>query len=478
MLSKPGKFDFMKLNTSPDVLIIGGGINGIGIARELAFRGVSVLLVEKNDLCSGTSSQSSKLVHGGIRYLEHGDFSLVADACRERYYLTQIAPHLVSIQPFILPIYKSDKRTPWMIRIGLVLYELLALNRRLGHNHMMPIADALLKEPLLRSEGLVGAAEYFDGKMDDARLGIELAMQARTLGAQILTYTPVIACESSATPSAALDIDGTVVTITPKIIVNAAGPWADQILSMTGRQGDRILKPTQGIHLITRPLVSTHALLISAASDNRVLFVIPHGNYSIVGTTDTPYSGDPDWVRADTDDIRYLITEIERVFNINIVPSDIYATFSGLRPLVNSPQDNPAKMSRDHHLIRHTDTFFSIIGGKYTTFRSMSEDVAKAVMHSLGIPFSKSTKNLKLPQGSEPTVRYCIKHEFARHIGDYLRRRTDSFFKEGNGLDRVADVAREFADVLGWTDAQVTDEIESYRDQVQLMHTEIERAWG
>jgi glycerol-3-phosphate dehydrogenase len=463
---------------TPDVLIIGGGINGIGIARELAFRGVSVLLVEKGDLCSGTSSQSSKLVHGGIRYLEHGDFSLVADACRERYYLTQIAPHLVSIQPFILPIYKTDKRRPWMIRIGLALYELLALHRRLGHNHMMSVADALLKEPLLRPEGLIGAAEYFDGKMDDARLGIELAMQARSMGAQILTYTPVVACQSLPVPSATLDIDGNLVTITPKVIVNAAGPWADQILAMTGRQGDRILKPTQGIHLVTRPLVSTHALLISAASDNRVLFVIPHGDYSIVGTTDTPYSRDPNSVRAGADNIRYLVSEIERVFNIKIVPSDIYATFAGLRPLVNSTQDNPAAMSRDHHLIRHTDHFFSIIGGKYTTFRSMSEDVARAVMHSLGVPFLKSTRELALPQGPLPTVEYCIDYEFARHVTDYLRRRTDAFFRQGNGLDILESVARKFGDKLGWTEAQVANEIQEYRDDVQRMHTEIERSWG
>ena len=464
-------------NLNPDVLIIGGGINGIGIARELAFRGVSVILAEKNDLCSGTSSQSSKLVHGGIRYLEHGDFSLVADACRERYFLTQVAPHLVSVQPFILPIYRDDKRRPWMIRIGLFLYELLALHRGLGHNHMMKVSDALLTEPLLRSEGLIGAAEYFDGKMDDARLGIELAMQARSLGAQILTYTPVVECQSLPVPSATLDIDGTLVTINPKVIVNAGGPWADQILAMTGRQGDRILRPTQGIHLVTRPLVSTHALLISAASDNRVLFVIPHGGYSIGGTTDTPYSGDPNSVRAGADDIRYLVSEIERVFNIKIVPSDIYATFAGLRPLVNSTQDNPAAMSRDHHLIRHTDTFFSIIGGKYTTFRSMSEDVARAVMHSLGVPFSKSTRELKLPQGPSPTVEYCIDYEFARHVTDYLRRRTDAFFRQGNGLDILESVARIFGEKLGWTEGQVAEEMKSYRDQVQLMHTEIEQAW-
>jgi glycerol-3-phosphate dehydrogenase len=230
--------------------------------------------------------------------------------------------------------------------------------------------------------------------------------------------------------------------------------------------------------------VSTHALLISAASDNRVLFVIPHGDYSIVGTTDTPYSGSPDSVTATAPDIQYLMNEVERVFDLKLTRSDIYATFAGLRPLANSVQDTPAAISRDHELIRHSESFFSIIGGKYTTFRSMSEDAAKAIMKRLSLPFLNSTRTLPLGPGPflnhedrltrlSESVRHSIANEFACHISDYLRRRTDAFFRKGNGLEIVDEVAAIFAEVLQWTPEQTAAETEAYRNQVATMHAEI-----
>lgn len=475
----------MTVTTTPDVLIIGGGINGIGIARELAFRGISVVVVEKNDLCSGTSSQSSKLVHGGIRYLEHGNFSLVADACVERYRLINNAPHLVVAQPFYIPIYKTDRRRPWIIRMGLYLYELLSIGHRIGHNKMVSIAEAMNHEPRLQSNDLIGVAEYYDGKMDDARLGIETAIQAHAFGTQFLTYATVTAIDSR-TRTVDVDREGHCVRFTPKVIVNAAGPWADSILRMAGPNNSPLLRMTKGSHITTKPIVSNHALLISAASDNRVIFVIPHEGYTLIGTTDTPYSGDPSSAEADASDIRYLVDEVRRVCDVQLQPDDIYSSFAGIRPLVASTADTPAAISRDHRFIDHGNGMFTMTGGKYTTFRSMSEDAAKAICRVLGQPFRQSTTELKLPyrppltwppQSIRTNVHTAIGEEFASQLLDIMRRRSDLFFKHGNGLDKVDLIATEMATFLGKDTAWIDTQIAGYRSLIAKMRATITAAF-
>ncbi|NBV82823.1 FAD-dependent oxidoreductase, partial [bacterium] len=304
-----------------------------------------------------------------------------------------------------------------------------------------------------------------------------------------LTHTPVIGCHIAPNPEVNVLTDGTERTFTPRIVINAAGPWADSILGMTGISKTPLLKPTLGIHLVTRPLALTHALLISAASDNRVIFVIPHDGYSIVGTTDTPFDRSPDTAAAGVSDIQYLVAEVQRVFNVSLGPSDIYATFAGLRPLLRSSATTTAAMSRDHALIRHTANFMSIVGGKYTTFRSMAEEVATAIMMGLDRPFSGTTRGLHLPVGPFPTpetrrrsvvdsARYCIRNEFARHLSDFLRRRTDYFFRQGNGLEVVELVADVFASELGWSIDEKVRELSSYRQSIGDMHQQIYDAFN
>ncbi|NBV41355.1 hypothetical protein EBR96_01100 [bacterium] len=215
--------------------------------------------------------------------------------------------------------------------------------------------------------------------------------------------------------------------------------------------------------------------------------MIPHEEYSIVGTTDTPYSGSPDSVYATAEDIRYLISEVERVFETTLSGDDIYATFVGLRPLANTDQSTPGAISRDHQIVTHSSRLLSIVGGKYTTFRSMSEHMAKAVMERLGKPMRDSTVTIKLPMNKYPTnesrladipgsVRYAVQHEFARHVMDYMRRRTHAFFRKGNGLDIVDAVARELGEVLNWSQTQIAAESDHYREVVEAMHLEIRAA--
>jgi len=471
---------------SPDVLIIGGGINGISIARELAFRGVSVCVVEQSDLCSGASSASSKLLHGGIRYLEHGNLALVADACRERYFWVRNAPHIVSIQPFYIPVYARDIRKPWMVRIGLALYEWLSLGRRIGHNRMIDIDQAIRIEPSLNTTDLVGVAEYFDGKMDDSRLGIECAMQARSLGASFLTYSQVTA----------IDLHRKLVTvssgsveriITPKVILNTTGPWANLIAGRVHPSGGPIVQPTKGVHITTKPIVSSHALLISAQSDNRVIFVIPHDSYSLIGTTDTLYTGDPSHVQPTAEDIRYLINEVRRVSTVPLGVTDIYSAYAGLRPLAASQADSPAKMSRDHRLVAHGDQFYSMVGGKYTTCRSMAEEAAKVILSELRMPWFGSTKDLPLP----PTVSFestpvelrdewistVVQDQFVSTLDDVMRRRSQLFFTKGNGDDVAESIAARLAEALGRDSDWMDDQVATYRQKIAAMRSVIEAAF-
>jgi glycerol-3-phosphate dehydrogenase len=389
-----------------DALIIGGGINGAGIARDLAMRGVRVALVEKGDFASGTSSASTKLVHGGLRYLERFDFRLVFESCRERRILQTIAPHLVRPLPFFIPVYKGDPRSLLTIRAGMTLYDLLALFRNTGRHTILSADEAIRSEPALQGEGLVGAARYWDCRMDDARLCLENILAAAEAGAEVFNYMTVTSLvkRGGKVCGARLrdGIDGQEREVEAAVIINATGPWLDRLCALDGDDAVK-LRTTRGTHiLVPRINCGGEALYLTAGRDDRLFFVLPWGELSLIGTTDVDDRRDPDNVTPTEDDIAYLLGEAKRHLRIpELKRHDIVASFAGLRPLVAEEEMKATRTSREHRIYSSPSGLLSIGGGKYTTYRAVAEEVSHRVMELLGSPQSPSlTARTLLPGGA------------------------------------------------------------------------------
>lgn len=380
-----------RLDQSFDLLIIGGGITGAGAARDAARRGLKVCLVEQDDLASGTSSRSSKLVHGGLRYLEQGEFSLVFEAVSERRILMDIAPHLVNPLGFVFPVYKSSRRGVFTVNVGMWLYDGLSLFRSPKiHKNMSrkAIAEA---EPLLRQEGLKGAPLYYDCATDDARLTLENALDAAAAGAVIATHCRVVGL----TRGAGGRIDGARVrdlmtgheqSVSAAAVINATGPWSDRTRNLGSGGSERRLRPTKGIHIVvpTERLAVQHAVVCFHPEDGRVLFAIPWGDRTYIGTTDTDYPGDPAEVCADADDVDYLIDATNHYFpSAKLGRADVVSTWAGVRPLIaEESSGNESSVSREHDIRVDQDGLITIAGGKLTTYRKMAGEV---VDKSLGL---------------------------------------------------------------------------------------------
>jgi glycerol-3-phosphate dehydrogenase len=418
-------------NRDYDLLIVGGGINGAGAAREAAGRGLSVLLVDQADYGFGASSRSTKLLHGGLRYLEHRDFGLVAESLKERRILTEIlAPHLTRPWPFLVPVYAGDQRPAWLIRAGLWIYDLLALRgHSLIHWHRwLGRGQALAKAPLLGAEGLRGAAEYWDCQMDDARLVLENLQDAQRMGAKAINYCSLKSAhllgEGGVRVRLRDEEAGQEAEARARLLVLAAGAWTDDACRRLGLPAMKRVRPTKGIHLVTRRLLDRHALLVPARSDGRVFFVIPwelEGRpASLIGTTDTDFSGDPAHLRAEEDEIAYLLGETTRVLpQAGITRVDVWATYAGLRPLSAPPPDrsaNPGQVSREHTFWEEPG-LLAVTGGKYTTYRALCQSLVERAALRLGAslapPFSAATA---LP-GAPRSPAEC-----APHLGEHLER--------------------------------------------------------
>lgn len=389
-----------------DALIIGGGINGGGIARDLALRGLKVALVEKSDFAAGTSSASTKLVHGGLRYLENFDFRLVFEACRERYLLQRIAPHLVKPLPFCIPVYHGDARPLWMVRAGLTLYDLLALFRNTHPHRILTPKKALEGAPALQPEGLRGAALYWDCRMDDARLVLENILAAADAGAAVANYAQVTGLlhrEGRLTGAMVRDGEsGQEYKIQARMVVNATGPWLDRVRQLDGEHTP-VLRTTRGSHILV-PRIDTggEALYLASGRDNRLFFVIPWGDeMSMVGTTDVDFQGDPDTVWPVEDDIRYLLDEAARhLRGTRLTRGCVVNAFAGLRPLVQDDRVGASQVSREHQVYDSRSGMLSVAGGKYTTYRAVAEQTGKMVCTRLGIaPGRSRTAKEPLPGG-------------------------------------------------------------------------------
>jgi glycerol-3-phosphate dehydrogenase len=377
-----------------DVVVIGGGITGAGIARDAALRGLKVALFEKGDYASGTSSKSSKLVHGGLRYLEHGEIGLVFESVSERRIQTRVAPHLVRPLPFLIPIYKGVKPGLEIMNVGLWIYDSLALFRapRL-HKTFRGTRAALALEPQLRPEGLRGALEYYDCATDDARLVVENAIDAVALGASCHTYTEVLRFERDANRR----ITGVVVrdrihdktwTVNCRVAVLAAGAWTDEMIDRFEIPvGRPLLRRTKGVHVVLprEKLPLARAITLISPVDGRVMFAIPWRERSVLGTTDTDFTGSADEVAADADDVKYLCDSGNGYFpGADLKPSDVIATWAGLRPLIAAPPNvDESDVSREHEVFSRNDGLVIIAGGKLTTYRRMARQAVNTTIKLL-----------------------------------------------------------------------------------------------
>jgi len=390
---------------SYDVVIIGGGMAGAGVARDLALRGVSVVLLEKLDFASGTTSRSSKLVHGGLRYLELFDFGLVRESLRERDRLGRLAPHLVRPLPFLVPIYRESSRGLVKVRIGLTLYDWLTPGRRDRERYrILSTVDTLSLESRIRSDGLRGAGYYLDDLLVyPERLCLENVLSACRHGARAFNYAEVEeVLRDGAGAVAGVRVrdllSERVVTLHARVVVNAAGPWVDRIRARAGVQerGGRIVRTTKGIHCLLPRL--TERAIYHSTGDDRMIFVIPWRDFSLVGTTDSDFEGDLDRLHATGDEVRYLLDEVRRaVPDARVSPEHVAYTYAGVRPLSFEEGKRASDVSRAHAVIaEERGTFLSITGTKLTCFRSLAEEVGDQVMRTLARPTPSRTRTLTL----------------------------------------------------------------------------------
>jgi glycerol-3-phosphate dehydrogenase len=518
-----------------DLLIIGGGINGCGILRDAALRGFRAALVEKGDFASGTSSKSSKLIHGGLRYLEQMQFGLVHEACRERWILLKIAPHLVRPLPFLIPIYRGDARGRMTIHAGMMLYDLMALFRNTKRHRMLSTEDVYGLEPDLARSGLTGGALYYDCRMDDVRLCLENVFSAGEAGATAANYAEavsVIKRDGRITGAVVRDrLTGETFEVLSRKVINATGPWTDGVTRMDAPDASARLRPTKGVHVVVPQLTGEHALLISARRDGRVFFVIPQQGYSLIGTTDTFYDGDPDAVDVQPEDIRYLLEEAGRVLpESGLGAEHVVASFAGLRPLLTAPGEE-SKLSREHAIYESPSGLLTVAGGKYTTYRQIAEEVvdriAKGAALSSRVPCTTASTplfgghvgnvevfeaeasrsaaaefglgpdimvNLLQSYGTRyrevlallydddagreriapgrpeivAQIRYGVQQEMARTLSDFLRRRTHLALSEANGADTARRVAAVLGRYLRWDDEQTDQQVRDYLDEMNL----------
>ncbi|MDW7991302.1 MAG: glycerol-3-phosphate dehydrogenase/oxidase [Anaerolineae bacterium] len=509
-----------------DVLVIGGGITGVAIARDAAMRGFRTALVEKGDFAVGTSSRSTRLVHGGIRYLEYREFRLVFDACTERRILRQIAPRLVRPLAFLFPLYAGQRPPAWKLRLGLLLYDALSLFRNVQMHRWLSPQEAARREPLIGGRGLLGAGRYYDAQVDDARLTLAMARAAHLHGAVVANYAPVVGLiKAGGRIVGAQVVDartGREIEVRARIVVNATGVWTDRIRALDDPQARPMLRPTKGIHLLIPRdrLYTRHALIFTSPRDGRHMFVIPWKDFAFIGTTDTDYEVSwttplPIW-----SDVEYLLESVNHLVpGARITESDIISTWAGLRPLIAAP-GHPSAVSRTHVIVESPSGLLTITGGKLTTARRMAEELTDWVQRRLAeqgiyarsgcrtreplegaqieavemeVPDDRVARHLTETYGGdarwilgyleenpalgEPIVPglpyllaealYAIGHEMALTLSDVLIRRTHVIYEaRDGGLSRARTVAGVMAPRLGWDEAEIERQLADYAAQV------------
>ncbi|MBI4588879.1 MAG: glycerol-3-phosphate dehydrogenase/oxidase [Candidatus Rokubacteria bacterium] len=443
-----------------DVLVIGGGMAGAGVARDLALRGASVALFDKGDFGWGTTSRSSKLIHGGLRYLELFDFGLVRESLRERETLGRLAPHLIRPLPFLIPIYHGSSRGLIKVRIGLTLYDWLTPGKATDHYRVIRPEAALALEPEIRAEDLRGAGLYFDDLLlSPERLCLENVLSARRHGAKAFNYVQV---EEVLTGPKGIEglrvrdlLTDQVRAMRGRVVVNAAGPWVDRIRELAGirDRGPRLIRATKGIHGLL-PRLTEHAVYLPT-KDERMIFVIPWREFSLVGTTDTDFDGNPDRLWATKDEVTYLLGEVRRVLpDQRVAAANVVYTYAGVRPLTYEEGKSPSKVSRQHRVWAEGSggRFLTITGTKLTCFRSLAEEAANLAMARLGRQAPARTARLTLDGADEHVGRSIEVRAWMDVSGELaatgLPRETLEMLVAtyGRNYVRILDLARKLPD--------------------------------
>lgn len=398
-----------------DVLVIGGGITGAGVALDAAARGYSVALVEKADFASGTSSKSTKLAHGGIRYLAHFDFALVREALVERGLLVRHAPFLVRPLPFVLPLYEHARWPAGLpvtlptssglgsvLDVGLWLYDVMAGRLNVARHRRISTKEALMRVPMLRGVGLKGAFVYYDAQTNDAQLTITVLRTAAQHGAVVTNYTEVTGFTRAKGKLSGTRVRDVLTndefTVSARHIINAAGVFAGRVAALTGEESKVAIEPSKGIHLVVvreRLGIGECGVVLPETDDGRILFVIPWGVRAVIGTTDTGV-GDLDDPQATPEDIAYLLRHVNRFMEVGLRSDDILSVYAGYRPLLKSRGVRAADLSRTHVVVQENNGMVSIVGGKLTTYRRMAQDAIDVVARRDGRPISHPTRQLLL----------------------------------------------------------------------------------
>ena len=371
-----------------DVVIIGGGINGAGIARDAAMRGLKVLLIEKGEVGQGTTVASTRLIHGGLRYLEHFEFGLVRESLREREILLRIAPQLVRPLAMTIPIYKHSKRGRLTIRAGMILYDLLSWGKSLPSHRMLSRNETLNRWPGLNPEGLAGSALYYDAQVEfPERLVMANVLSAREFGAEVLTHTRVTKLVVEDGRVSGVEFTNEVAEA--GVIINAAGPWIDLVLERVAVKSPKLIGGTKGSHLVVPPFpgAPSNAIYLEARSDGRPIFIIPWNKLYLIGTTDVRFEGDPDDVRCEQWEIDYLLSETNLALpGAHLTRNSIVDTYSGVRPLPVTSDKDEQSITRRHFIRQHPQlpNLLSIVGGKLTTYRSLAEECVDRIFQKLG----------------------------------------------------------------------------------------------
>jgi glycerol-3-phosphate dehydrogenase len=483
-----------------DLLVIGGGITGCGAARDAAMRGLKVALFERDDFASGTSGRSSRLIHGGIRYLEQGQLHLVHESIRERQTLLRIAPHLVKPLAFTWPIYRGARVGKVKLSAGLLVYQLMAAGRSRRHL-TLNAAETVAREPCLKGPGLTGGAVYYDACTDDALLTVANALAARENGASIVSHTRVIDLvrERGKAVGAVVkpQYGGEAYEVRARVIVNATGVWEN---SFSTDERARRRRGSKGVHIsVARERVGNRdAVTLISPVDGRVMFCLPAGPQSIIGTTDTWTNESPETIHASFDDVDYLLRSANAYFpRAQLTRDDVVSAWAGIRPLAIAATTNPSVVSREHSILADRLGVINVTGGKLTTYRSMAAEIVDLVQRSLGqkrqraatdrteLPGADRAKQIARLQGedeshSTPLVEalpytgahlvYGARVEMAQTLSDLLIRRTHLAFEtRDHGLSIARRAAEIVAPLLGWDDRTKSTRVREYEQDVERM---------
>ncbi len=469
-----------------DICIIGGGATGLGTALDAASRGFKTVLFEQHDFAKGTSSRSTKLVHGGVRYLQQGNIKLVMEALRERGLLLQNAPHLVHNQKFVVPNYKWWEKT--FYGIGLKIYDKMAGKLGLGPSQFLSKEETLELAPTLDPEDLKGSVLYHDGQFDDARLAISIAQTAAQHGGVLLNYFPVAGLLKMNNKVCGVwvkdSLTGKDYEVKSKVVINATGVFTDVIMKMDDAKHESIINPSQGIHLVVDKefLPGDTAIMIPRTDDGRVLFAVPWHNKIVLGTTDTPVATISEEPVPLQEEIEFILKHIGRYLSKDPKLSDVKSMFAGLRPLVKGKAKKTAALSRDHLISIGNSGLITITGGKWTTYRKMAEDVVDISMKTFDLPDKPCvTKELKLNGHDKPVtpaeitslnneelkaiVAKSVQEEMCMTVEDFLSRRTRQLLLNANDAIKAAPlVAKLMASAMNKDEHWMKEQINTFND--------------